>query len=90
MQRCAGISNADFNNQQPASPLHCPRTTLPLEMSSVRPHAFQALLRGRSPMLRVPQKRFARVHDVRFLATHRDPNQVQDKYKEKLDQKAKQ
>lgn len=41
-------------------------------------------------MLRVPQKRFARVHDVRFLATHRDPNQVQDKYKEKLDQKAKQ
>lgn len=56
----------------------------------MRPHAFQALLRGRSPMLRVPQKRFARVHDVRFLATHRDPNQVQDTYKEKLDQKAKQ
>lgn len=61
-----------------------------VKMSSVRAHAFQSLLRGRSPVLRFPQKRFARVHDVRFLATHRDPNLVQDKYKEKLDQKAKQ
>jgi ATP synthase F1 complex assembly factor 1 len=30
------------------------------------------------------------VHDVRFLATHRDPQQVLERYKHKLDQKAKQ
>jgi ATP synthase F1 complex assembly factor 1 len=30
------------------------------------------------------------VHDVRFLATHHDPNVVLEKYRAKLDQKAKQ
>lgn len=58
-------------------------------MSSIRAQAFRYLTRGRTP-LRLPQKRFAQVHDVRFLATHRDPNQVLDKYREKLDQKAQQ
>lgn len=56
----------------------------------MRAQAVQSLLRARSPLLRFPQRRFARVHDVRFLATHRDPTQVQDKYREKLDQKARQ
>jgi ATP synthase F1 complex assembly factor 1 len=29
------------------------------------------------------------VHDVRFLASHHDPKYVLDKYRSKLDQKAK-
>lgn len=61
-----------------------------VNMSSIRAQALRSLLRKRYPLLRFPQKRFAQVHDVRFLATHRDPNQVLDKYREKLDQKAQQ
>ncbi|PKX90781.1 ATP11 family protein [Aspergillus novofumigatus IBT 16806] len=57
--------------------------------SSIRPSAFQSLLRGRSSLARTPQRRWARAHDVRFLATHHDPNHVLDRYKSKLDRKAK-
>ena len=37
---------------------------------------------------RCAQKRWARVHDVRFVSQHQ-PSKVLDKYREKLDQKAK-
>jgi len=36
------------------------------------------------------QRRWARVHDVRFVTTHRDQQKVLDRYKQKLEQKAKQ
>lgn len=35
------------------------------------------------------QKRWAQVHDVRFFAAHQRLNKVQDKYKAKLDEKAR-
>ena len=35
------------------------------------------------------QRRWAQVHDVRFYAAHQNPKHIQDRYKEKLDQKAK-
>ena len=36
------------------------------------------------------QRRYARVHDVRFVATHRNEEKVVDRYKQKLEQKARQ
>ncbi|KAI1614474.1 ATP synthase mitochondrial F1 complex assembly factor 1 [Exophiala viscosa] len=36
------------------------------------------------------QRRWARVHDVRFVTTHRDQERIIDRYKEKLQQKARQ
>ncbi|BCR87584.1 ATP11 family protein [Aspergillus chevalieri] len=59
-------------------------------MPSLRIRPFQSLLRGKAPLPRFPQRRWAQVHDVRYLATHHDPSQVLDRYREKLDQKAKQ
>lgn len=41
------------------------------------------------PCLRGVQRRWAQVHDVRFVATHRQPDRVIEKYKEKLEKKAK-
>lgn len=42
------------------------------------------------PYLRGIQRRHAQVHDVRFLVTHREPDKIiEEKYKEKLFQKAK-
>ena len=35
------------------------------------------------------QRRWAQVHDVRFVSQHQRPDKVVDKYKDKLDQKAK-
>ncbi|KAI9924059.1 hypothetical protein ASPWEDRAFT_26339 [Aspergillus wentii DTO 134E9] len=58
-------------------------------MASLRSSAFQSLIRVRSPLLRCQQRRWAQVHDVRFLATHHDPKHVLDKYRAKLDQRAK-
>ncbi|KAJ5391965.1 hypothetical protein N7509_007455 [Penicillium cosmopolitanum] len=58
-------------------------------MASFRLQGFQSILRGNSRLLRTPQRRWAQVHDVRFLASHHDPKYVQDKYRSKLDQKAK-
>ena len=40
--------------------------------------------------LRSTQRRWAQVHDVRFLVTHREPDRVTEKYKSKLQQKAEQ
>jgi len=41
-----------------------------------------------SPLLRT-QRRCARVHDVRFVMTHRNQEKILDRYKQKLEQKAK-
>ena len=41
-----------------------------------------------SPILRT-QRRYARVHDVRFVTTHRNQEKIQDRYKQKLQQKAR-
>ncbi|EXJ79202.1 hypothetical protein A1O3_08703 [Capronia epimyces CBS 606.96] len=35
------------------------------------------------------QRRWARVHDVRFVTTHRDQQRILDRYREKLERKAK-
>ncbi|KAJ5266349.1 hypothetical protein N7524_007367 [Penicillium chrysogenum] len=58
-------------------------------MPSFRLQGFQSLIRGNSNLLRHQQRRWAQVHDVRFLASHHDPNYVLDKYRAKLDKKAK-
>ncbi|OJJ42910.1 hypothetical protein ASPZODRAFT_75209 [Penicilliopsis zonata CBS 506.65] len=57
-------------------------------MASLRTSVVHSVFRTRSPLLRCQQRRWAQVHDVRFLATHHDPNHVLDKYKNKLSQKA--
>lgn len=54
-----------------------------------RLQGFQSALRAQSGLLRNQQRRWAQVHDVRFLASHHDPKYVLDKYRAKLDQKAK-
>ncbi|PWY79224.1 putative F1F0 ATP synthase assembly protein Atp11 [Aspergillus heteromorphus CBS 117.55] len=59
-------------------------------MASLRSSAFQSLLRSRNSFLHSQQKRWAQVHDVRFLATHHDPNQVLERYRSKLKEKAHQ
>ncbi|THY21764.1 F1F0 ATP synthase assembly protein-like protein Atp11 [Aureobasidium pullulans] len=49
------------------------------------------IARAFAPTTRLTQRRWAQVHDIRFLATHQKPDQrVFDKYKAKLEQKAKQ
>ncbi|KAH0131026.1 F1F0 ATP synthase assembly protein-like protein Atp11, partial [Aureobasidium melanogenum] len=49
------------------------------------------IARAFAPTTRLTQRRWAQVHDIRFLATHQKPDQrVLDKYKAKLEQKAKQ
>ncbi|KAL6709661.1 hypothetical protein ACN47E_001089 [Coniothyrium glycines] len=55
-------------------------------LSSSLRHAF------RHPALnpRFCQRRWARVHDVRFLATHNTPDRILARYKDKLESKAKQ
>ncbi|KAI9834584.1 MAG: hypothetical protein M1819_002960 [Sarea resinae] len=63
-------------------------------MALLRPPSsttFRTVLGIRSaPYLRgIQQRRWARVHDVRFVATHHEPNRILDKYREKLDRKAK-
>ncbi|RAK94541.1 F1F0 ATP synthase assembly protein Atp11 [Aspergillus costaricaensis CBS 115574] len=57
-------------------------------MAYLRSSAFKSLLRTRASSLCPQQRRWAQVHDVRFLATHHDPNQVLDRYRSKLKQKA--
>lgn len=42
-----------------------------------------------SAPFRCYQRRWAQVHDVRFLATHQSSDKVLDKYREKLERKAK-
>ncbi|TVY82766.1 Protein ATP11, partial [Lachnellula suecica] len=56
-------------------------------MASFRIPALRHTVSGAAPYLRVYQRRWAQVHDVRFLATQ--SNRILEKYKEKLDRKAK-
>ena len=57
-------------------------------MSTTSAPAMRHTLRSCASPLR-SQKRWAQVHDVRFVATHQDTNKVINRYKEKLVQKAK-
>jgi hypothetical protein len=57
-------------------------------MSTTSAPAIRHTLRSCASPLR-SQKRWAQVHDVRFVATHQDTNKIIDRYKEKLAQKAK-
>ncbi|KAI9814825.1 MAG: hypothetical protein M1827_003091 [Pycnora praestabilis] len=58
-------------------------------MAALRSTVVRHALGEGAPFLRGSQRRWAQVHDVRFLATHKEPNRVTEKYKEKLDKKAK-
>ncbi|ESZ89673.1 hypothetical protein SBOR_9941 [Sclerotinia borealis F-4128] len=57
-------------------------------MAFIRSPAIRRIVTGASPHLQATQKRWAQVHNVRFLNTQQS-DRVLDKYKEKLDQKAK-
>lgn len=60
-------------------------------MASIR--LSTTLLRKTAPITSTPlrcyQRRWAQVHDIRFLATHPSANKIHDKYREKLERKAK-
>ncbi|MCJ1371753.1 hypothetical protein MMC20_002972 [Loxospora ochrophaea] len=58
-------------------------------MAAASSPTLRYLLNRTTPYLRGGQRRWAQVHDVRFLATHREPDRVIEKYKEKLNKKAK-
>ena len=57
-------------------------------MASFRIPALRHVVPGAAPYLRASQRRWAQVHDVRFLATQHS-ERVLEKYKEKLDRKVK-
>lgn len=57
-------------------------------MSTIRVPALRHTVSGAAPYLRATQRRWAQVHDVRFLATQQS-DRVLEKYKEKLARKAK-
>jgi len=57
-------------------------------MSALRVPALRNIVSGTAPYLRTSQRRWAQVHDVRFLATQQS-DRVLEKYKEKLDRKAR-
>ncbi|EEA25044.1 hypothetical protein TMatcc_011290 [Talaromyces marneffei ATCC 18224] len=59
-------------------------------MTSFRVPRLHNLAKCHNRLFQPQQRRWAQVHDVRFLATHRNPDQILDRYKHKLDQKAKQ
>jgi ATP synthase mitochondrial F1 complex assembly factor 1 len=56
---------------------------------SIPTTAIRHSVRATFPFLR-PQRRHARVHDIRFVTTQQKSRSVLEKYKEKLEQKAKQ
>lgn len=53
------------------------------------PAIRHSLIREAAPCLRTSQRRWAQVYDIRFAATHRKPDDVFEKYGEKLARKAK-
>ena len=57
-------------------------------MASFRVPALRHVVSGAAPYLRATQRRWAQVHDVRFLATQQS-DRVLEKYKEKLARKAR-
>ncbi|MCJ1432062.1 hypothetical protein MMC27_001418 [Xylographa pallens] len=58
-------------------------------MAALRAPTLRNIISSSPPCLRSVQRRWAQVHDVRFLATHREPDRIMEKYRQKLDQKAK-
>ncbi|MCJ1257087.1 hypothetical protein MMC24_004912 [Lignoscripta atroalba] len=58
-------------------------------MAALRCPTLRYTLGGSAPYLRGSQRRWAQVHDVRFVATHRQPDKILEKYRAKLDKKAK-
>ena len=62
---------------------------------SVRPvyrhlSAFRPSLGNAAPLiLRGAQRRWAQVHDVRFLVTHQQADRITQRYQDKLDRKAR-
>ena len=57
-------------------------------MASFRVPVLRHVISGAAPYLRASQQRWAQVHDVRFLATQQT-DRILEKYREKLDRKAK-
>jgi hypothetical protein len=73
----------------PSTSTYCSGRRLDISnMSTTSAPAIRHTLRSCASPLR-SQKRWAQVHDVRFVATHQDTNKIIDRYKEKLAQKAK-
>ncbi|KAI9843006.1 MAG: hypothetical protein M1838_002892 [Thelocarpon superellum] len=60
-----------------------------MTMAALRPPSLRHIITVKAPFLRGWQRRWAQVHDVRFLATHHEPDRILEKYKAKLDRKAK-
>jgi hypothetical protein len=59
-----------------------------IKMSHLAPRlVFRPLIRSSTPTRL--QRRHARVHDVRFVTTHQQSGTVQEKYRAKLEEKAK-
>ncbi|KAK5157615.1 hypothetical protein LTR04_005401 [Oleoguttula sp. CCFEE 6159] len=58
-------------------------------MASFKSPTIRHFVGSPLPYLRSYQRRWARVHDVRFLATHDSQSRILDKYRAKLDQKVK-
>ncbi|EDN09173.1 F1 ATPase assembly protein [Histoplasma capsulatum] len=59
-------------------------------MTPLRAAGGRHIIRGGGPLLPHNQRQWAQVHDVRCLTTRDDPNHVLERYREKLDCKAKQ
>lgn len=59
-------------------------------MAAVRSLGFRHTSGNATSFIRPTQRRWAQVHDVRFLVTHERSNSVEQKYKAKLQEKAKQ
>jgi hypothetical protein len=57
-------------------------------MAALRVPTLRNVVFGAAPYLRLSQRRWAQVHDVRFLATQQS-DRVLQKYKEKLERKAR-
>jgi len=64
-------------------------TSTPHTMSTLRTFLSRRLSRPQPPLYRPSQKRWARVHDVRFSANHGVQDRIIDRYRDKLDRKAK-
>ena len=58
-------------------------------MTSLKALAGRPAFGATAPRLLNPQRRWAQVHDVRFLVTHQQNTRAVDKYRDKLQRKAK-
>jgi len=67
---------------------NCKKQLRNIPMASFRVPALRHVISGAPPYLRATQRRWAQVHDIRFLATQQS-DRVIEKYKAKLAQKAK-